>query len=64
MYLLNKILNFRERLDLVKRELNEDKNRMLESMTAIQNKILDQFNNEIKLRKNLEERVSNIKRLI
>jgi hypothetical protein len=48
----------------VKKELNEDKNTILEFMNDLQVKILDYCNKEIKMRKSLEERVSNIRRLI
>jgi hypothetical protein len=54
----------KERLDLFRKEFEEDRRSFIQYMESIHKKIMDYFYNEIKIRKNIEERVSNIKKLI
>jgi hypothetical protein len=51
-------------LDLFKKGFEEDRRSFLEYMELIHKRIMDYFNNEIKIRKTIEEKVSNIKKLI
>ena len=56
--------NLKKRLDLFKKEFEEDKEKFTEHMYLIHNKILEYFNSEIKMRKLIEDKVSSIKKLI
>jgi len=59
-----KINNLKKRLDLFKKEFDEDRRVFVDYMKLIHNKIMDFFNHEIKIRKTIEEKVSSIKKLI
>jgi hypothetical protein len=59
-----KINNLKERLDLFKKEFLEEKSKFNEYMGGIHNRIMEHFGHEIKIRRTIEEKVSNIKKLI
>ncbi len=59
-----KINNLKKRLDLFKKEFEEDKRLFIDYMQQIHKKIIHTFNHEIKIRRTIEDRVSNIKKLI
>lgn len=56
--------NLKKRLDLFKKEFEEDKEKFTDHMDLIHNKIMEYFNSEIKMRKTIEDKVSSIKKLI
>lgn len=63
-YLLVKIKNFKQELDLFKVELLETKTNFLNKMSTVNEKITLLFKKEIEKRKKIEEKVSNIEKLI
>ena len=52
------------RLDLFKKEYEEEKEKFSDHMNLIHSKIIEYFNSELKTRKMIENKVSKLKKLI
>jgi hypothetical protein len=57
-------MNIRKALDIFRKEYEQSNMMFLEYMAGYHKQIIDYFNNELRMRKNLEAKVNSIKNLI